>query len=66
MKTKTAVVAIFENCVKNLRVSLDRPVKTRPTIGKTGAPQPTTLHGPVESPRVLARTPATPPFRLAV
>src|SRR5207247_7084679 len=41
---------------------LERPVKTRPTTGSTGAPHPTTLHGPVESPRTLANAPTTPPL----
>ncbi len=46
-------------------VPLERPVKTRPTTGSTGAPQPTTLHGPVESPRTLANAPTTPPLFVA-
>src|SRR3989442_13439637 len=43
-------------------VPLERPVKTSPTTGSTGAPHPTTLHGPVESPRTLANAPTTPPL----
>src|SRR2546429_315912 len=46
-------------------VPLERPVKTSPTTGSTGAPQPTTLHGPVESPRTLANAPTTPPLFVA-
>src|SRR2546422_1442323 len=45
-------------------VPLDSPAKARPTTGSTGAPQPTTLHGPVESPSTPAKAPTIPPVRL--
>src|SRR5437867_2969940 len=51
-----------EETERTASVPLERPVKTSPTTGSTGAPHPTTLHGPVESPRTLANAPTTPPL----
>src|SRR5207244_12617995 len=51
-----------EDTERTASVPLERPVKTSPTTGSTGAPHPTTLHGPVESPRTLANAPTTPPL----
>src|SRR5216110_3653790 len=54
-----------EETERTASVPLDRPVKTSPTTGSTGAPHPTTLHGPVESPRTPANAPTTPPLFVA-
>ena len=40
---------------------LDSPVNARPSTGRTGAPQPTTLHGIVLNPSVLKIAPINPP-----
>ena len=42
-------------------VPLDSPVNASPSTGRTGAPQPTTLHGIVLNPRVLKIAPISPP-----
>ena len=54
-----------ETCDITASVVLESPAKTSPTTGNTGAPQPTTLHGPVESPRTLTHAPTAPPARPA-
>src|SRR5437764_539546 len=53
----------LESCESAATVVLDRPANARPTTGITGAPQPMTLHGPVESPTTLTAAPATVPGR---
>lgn len=42
-------------------VPLDSPVNASPSTGRTGAPQPTTLHGIVLNPSVLKIAPINPP-----
>src|SRR5216117_2657602 len=44
---------------------LESPAKPSPTTGSTGAPQPTTLHGPVDNPSTLTQAPTAPPARPA-
>ena len=41
-----------------------QPGEDEPTTGSTGAPQPTTLHGPVERPSTPTNAPTIPPARL--
>ena len=53
-----------ETVESSLIVPLARPVKARPRTGMTGAPQPITLHDPVEKPKTPASAAASPPWRL--
>lgn len=63
--TKTSAVMIRDRLARSASVPLESPAKARPTTGITGAPQPMTLHGPVESPTTLVSIPARPPRRAA-
>src|SRR3989442_14259591 len=63
--TITAIAEMRESCDSTASVVLESPAKTSPTTGSTGAPQPTTLHGPVDSPSTLTHAPTAPPARPA-
>ena len=58
---KISAVVTRDRLARKARVPLDSPANASPTTGITGAPQPMTLHGPVDSPTTLASIPATPP-----
>src|SRR2546422_489816 len=64
--TNTTALRTRDAPESSASVPLDSPAKARPTTGSTGAPQPTTLHGPVESPSTPANAPTIPPVRLVV
>ena len=59
----TAIAEARDTPDISARVVLDSPVKASPTTGSTGAPHPTTLHGPVDRPSTLTPAPTTPPAR---
>src|SRR2546428_3098403 len=61
--TTTAIAETRETCDSTASVVLESPANTSPTTGSTGAPQPTTLHGPVDSPSTLTQAPTAPPAR---
>src|SRR2546425_917818 len=63
--TITAIAEMRESCDSTASVVLESPAKTSPTTGSTGAPQPTTLHGPVDNPSTLTQAPTAPPARPA-
>src|SRR6266404_1172193 len=54
-----------ETAESSLIVPLARPVKARPRTGMTGAPQPITLHDPVEKPKTPASAAAGAPDPVA-
>ena len=58
------MVATRDRLARKASVPLVSPAKASPTTGRTGAPQPTTLQGPVEKPRTLVTAPAIPPARV--
>lgn len=58
----TNVVAACDNAANAASIPLERPTKARPTTGITGAPQPITVHPPVEKPSTPASTPNAPPL----
>src|SRR5262245_22094793 len=58
---KTTTDDTREASDSSANVPLESPAKTRPTTGRTGAPHPTTLQGPVESASTLATAPTDPP-----
>src|SRR5215831_13949399 len=66
MAQRTTAMVTSDSVVKRLSVPLDRPVKASPTTGKTGTPQPASVHGPVVSPSTLVTAPAMPARRAAV
>jgi len=59
----TPMAEIRETWASSASVVLESPANTRATTGKTGAPQPTTLHGPVDRPSTLAAAARVPPAR---
>src|SRR4030095_10026716 len=59
--TSTTRLRTRERPESRARVPLESPAKTRPTTGSTGAPHPTTLHGPVERPGPPPPPPAARP-----
>src|SRR2546428_134729 len=62
--TNTTAVARRESCASTTRAPLERPLNASATTGITGAPQPMTVHPPVEMPSTLARAPDAPAPRL--
>ena len=54
---------IRETWESSASVVLERPANMRATTGSTGAPQPTTLQGPVDKPSTLAAAARLPPAR---
>src|SRR5215467_6639289 len=60
MAQRTTAMVTSDSVVKRLSVTLDSPVKASPTTGKTGTPQPASVHGPVVSPSTLVAAPAMP------
>src|SRR5215831_13075948 len=61
----TAIAETREISESSATVVLDNPANASPITGSTGAPQPTTLHGPVESPSTPAHALTAPPARPA-
>src|SRR5262245_34884546 len=61
----TAIAETREISESSATVVLDSPANASPTTGSTGAPQPTTLHGPVDRPSTPAHALSAPPARPA-
>ena len=57
----TTIAETRETSESSVTEVLDNPAKTSPTTGSTGAPQPTTLHGPVDRPSTPASALSVPP-----
>ena len=66
MAVRTTAMLIRERVVKSVSVPLERPVKASPTTGRTGTPQPASVHGPALRPTTLVNAPATPAGRAAL
>ena len=58
----TTDVPTWERSAIHFSVVLESPTKARPTTGRTGAPQPITVHALVESPSTPDSAPSTPPL----